>query len=74
MATKKTTEKSKTNPELLMLGYLCIKDLKTIPEMVEVLDRFGFSGPDIAKICSSTTGSIRVARFELKNKKRNKNA
>ena len=74
MATKKTTEKSKTNPELLMLGYLCVKDLKTIPEMVEVLDRFGFSGPDIAKICNSTTGSIRVARFELKNKKRNKNA
>lgn len=73
MATKTKNEKAGATQEQLMLGYLCIKDLKTLSEMVEVLDRFGFSGPDIAKICNSTTGSIRVARFEMKNKKRNKN-
>lgn len=74
MAKKTKIDKTGATQEQLMLGYLCIKDLKTLPEMVKVLDRFGFSGPDIAKICNSTTGSIRVARFDLKNKKRNKNA
>jgi len=73
MATKKTTEKSKSSPELLMLGYLCVKDLKNLPEMVEVLDRFGFSGPDIAKICNAAEGSIRNARLGIKGKKRDKN-
>lgn len=74
MATKKIAEKSKSSPELLMLGYLCVKDLETLPEMVDVLDRFGFSGPDIAKICNAAEGSIRNARLGMKDKKRTKNA
>jgi hypothetical protein len=73
MANKKQAEKSSTNQELLLLGYLCVKDLKTLSEMVEVLDRFGFSGPEIAKICNVAEQSVRNARFDLKNKKRNKN-
>ncbi len=73
MVKKTKTEKTGASQEAMMLAYLCIKDLKTLPEMIGVLDRFNFSDADIAKICDSTSGSIRVARFGLKNKKRNKN-
>jgi hypothetical protein len=73
MATKTKVEKSVAAQEQLILGYLCIKDLKTLSEMVEVLDRFGFSGSEIAKICNVAEQSVRNARFELKNRKRNKN-
>ncbi|MBI3176280.1 MAG: hypothetical protein HYZ25_21350 [Chloroflexi bacterium] len=72
MVKKAKTEKTGVSQELLMLGYLCVKDLETLPEMVEVLDRFGFSGPDIAKICNAAEGSIRNARLGLKSRKRNK--
>jgi len=72
MAAKKKTENTGTSLEQLMLGYLCIKDLETLPEMVEVLDRFGFSGPDIAKICNVAEGSVRNARSDIKSKKRSK--
>jgi hypothetical protein len=74
MVPKLKAEKAGASPEQLMLGYLCIKDLKTLREMVLVLDRFGFSGPDIAKICNVAEQSVRNARFEVKSKKRNKNA
>lgn len=73
MPAKAKVEKVVATQEQLMLGYLCIKDLKTLSEMVEVLDRFGFSGPEIAKICNVAEQSVRNARFDLKNKKRNKN-
>ncbi len=73
MAPKLKNEKTGTSQEQLMLGYLCIKDLKTLTEMVSVLDRFGFSGPDIAKICNVAEQSVRNARFDVKSKKRNKN-
>lgn len=69
MANQKKTEKNGASQELLMLGYLCIKDLKTLPEMVQVLDRFGLSGAEIAKICNAAEGSIRNARSEAKEKK-----
>lgn len=74
MAKKTKAEKGGASQELLMLGYLCVKDFETLPEMVEVLDRFGFSGPDIAKICNAAEGSIRNARLGIKSKKRNKDA
>lgn len=74
MENKKKIGKTSASQELLLLGYLCVKDLKTLPEMVEVLDRFGFSGPDIAKICNAAEGSIRNARLDTKSKKRTKDA
>jgi len=74
MAKKTKAEKTGSSQEQLMLGYLCVKDLETLSEMVEVLDRFGFSGPDIAKICNAAEGSIRNARLGVKSKKRTKDA
>ena len=69
MASRNTKDNSQATPELLMLGYLCIKDAKSLPKMVDILDRFGLSGPDIARICNCAEGSIRNARLELKRSK-----
>jgi len=50
-----------------MLAYLCIKDLPTLNERVDVLDRFALSDEQIAKVCQAAIGSVRNAR--LQNKK-----
>ena len=68
MAPRKANNNSQTAPELLMLGYLCIKDAKSLPEMVDILDRFGLSGPDVARICNCAEGAIRNVRLELKRR------
>jgi len=74
MENQKKNNKAGVSQEILLLGYLCVKDLQTLPEMVDILDRFGFSGPDIAKICNVAEGSVRNARSENKSKKRVPNA
>lgn len=54
------------NKEILLLGFLCVKDLDTIPEKVKVLDRFGLSNNEISLICDCASQSVRNAH--LKNK------
>jgi hypothetical protein len=54
-----------------MLGYLCIEDAKSLPEMVDIVGRFGPSGPDIARSCHCAEGSIRDARLEFKKRSKN---
>jgi hypothetical protein len=60
--------KLETKPELLMLGYLCVKELSTLPEKVEILDRFGLSGTEIETICGSAIQSVKDARQRLKKR------
>jgi hypothetical protein len=57
---------SETSPEILMLGYMCIKGVEGLPEKVNILDRFGLADSDIAKICNAAPGSIRNARVQFK--------
>lgn len=59
---------SNPNTELLMLGYLCVKDLTSLTEKVDALDRFSLSGAEIATICGVAIQSVKDAR--QKNKKR----
>jgi hypothetical protein len=59
-------KKSKTSPEILMMGYICIKGVKTLPEKVDILARFGLSDSDIATICNCAVQSIRDSRQKLK--------
>ncbi|CAG1013525.1 hypothetical protein ANRL4_04959 [Anaerolineae bacterium] len=69
MANIKTKPKtSETSPEILMLGYLCIKGADNLIEKVNILDRFGLSDEDIAIICGSAVQSVRNARQQSKNK------
>ncbi|MBE3142340.1 MAG: hypothetical protein IMZ61_00210 [Planctomycetes bacterium] len=47
---------------LLLLGYLCVQNLKGLPAQVSLLDRLGFSNPEIAAITGAAVQSIRNAR------------
>lgn len=63
MASSKVKPKAfETNPEILMIGYLCVKDADNLIEKVTILDRFGLADEDIAIICGSAVQSVRNAR------------
>lgn len=51
----------------LMLAYLCVATEKeaSIERKVEILDRFGLTDAEIAKVCKSAVQSIRNARHSL---------
>jgi hypothetical protein len=54
----------------LMLAYLCVaKEAEaSLIRKVEILDRFGLSDNEIAKVCHNTAQSVRNARQMLKKK------
>jgi hypothetical protein len=62
MANKTKPIVSVISPELLMLGYLCVKGTENLNEKVNILDRFGLADVDIATICGCVVGSVRNAR------------
>lgn len=62
MAQKAIRRESETSPEILMLGFLCIKGADSITEKVSILDRFGLADADIATICNCANQSVRNAR------------
>lgn len=66
MAGRSSALNSETSPEILMLGYLCIKGIEGLPEKVNILDRFGLTDVDISIICNAKPGSIRNARLQTK--------
>ncbi len=68
MAHKIEIKSAKTSPEILMMGYICIKDVETLPEKLGILDRFGLSDSDIATICNCAVQSIRDARQKIKKR------
>ena len=53
-------------PEILMLAYLCIKEVDGLNRQVEILDRFGLNDNQIAQICGSAVQSVRNARVRYK--------
>lgn len=56
-----------------VLGYLAVKDLKTLEQRVEILARLGYSNQDIAKICGTTPLSVSVRKASLSKKRHTKN-
>jgi len=66
MASKSSAKTSETSPEIMMLGYLCIKGEESLPEKVSILDRFELADADIAVICGAAPGSVRNARSQKK--------
>ena len=68
MARKMEIKNPKTSPEILMMGYICTKDVETLPDKVAILGRFGLSDSDIATICNCAVQSIRDARQKLKKR------
>jgi hypothetical protein len=69
MANKLKITQSETSPELLMLGYLCVKGSDSLNEKVSILDRFGLVDSDIATICGSAIQSVRNARQQSTKQK-----
>jgi hypothetical protein len=69
MAPKSKTV-SETKPEVLMLGFLCVKDAANLSEMVSILDRFGLADSDIAAICNCGVQAVRDGRLRAKKKVR----
>lgn len=70
MPSKPKLKPSETSPEILMLGYLCVKGLEGLPEKVNVLDRFGLADADVSRICDVALGSIRNARLQVRKSRR----
>ncbi len=70
MADKRASrvKASETSPEILMLGYLCVKGVEGIPEKVSILDRFGLADADIAVICNCAVQSVRNSRQQPKKR------
>jgi hypothetical protein len=52
----------------LMLAYLCIATEKeaSLERKVEILDKFGLTDSEIARICGSAVQSIRNARHYIR--------
>ena len=68
--SKNDSSKAVNPKEILMLGYLCSKDLPSLPAKVEVLDRFELSGEEISRICGCALQSVSDARQRLKKQKK----
>ena len=66
--------KNDENAIRLMLAYLCIAQEAeaSLVRKVQILDRFGLSDSEIAKVCLRTVQSVRNARQFLKRKPRAK--
>ncbi len=66
--SKSDAETPRSNIEILMLGYLCVKDIDNLLERVNVLDRFGLEDSDIATICNCAIQSVRNSRQKAKQR------
>lgn len=57
---------------VLMLAYLCIANEAeaSIERKVQILDRFGLSNGQIARVCGAAVQSVHNARLKLKKKKK----
>ena len=67
--SKKIIENSETSPEILMLGFLCVKGTENMVEKVGILDRFGLADTDIAIICDCAVQSVRNSRQKYVKRK-----
>ena len=58
------------DPTTLMLAYLCVaKEAEaSIVRKVQILDRFGLTDTQIAKVCGAAVQSVRNARFAVRKK------
>lgn len=58
------------NASRLMLAYLCIANepAASLVRKVQILDRFGLSDAEIARVCACSVQSVRDARLKAKKK------
>ena len=68
MAGRISSKASETSPEILMLGYICVKEVEGLSDKIDILDRFGLADVDIATICKCGVQAVRNSRAEAKKK------
>jgi hypothetical protein len=56
----------------LVFGYIAIKELKRLEDRVDILTRLGFGNAEIARICGTTSASVRTLKSKQKRLRRNK--
>ena len=47
---------------LTVMGYIAVKDLDSISEKVKILEMLGFTNKEMARICGTTDGTIKVQK------------
>jgi len=69
---KQSNEESEISKLLIVIGYIAVKELSSIPEKVRVLDNLGYNNREMALICNSTEGTIAKQKTLNKNQKKKK--
>ncbi len=66
--TKQKTEPEKSNNEkiMLLLAYLCTKDMEKLEEKVDLLDQVSFTTPEIASFLKINNKAVYNARDRIK--------
>ncbi|MBS1555743.1 MAG: hypothetical protein JSU09_12540 [Bacteroidetes bacterium] len=56
----------------LVMGYIAVKDLNSIPEKVKVLDSLRYSNKEMAVICNTSENTIAVTKANNKRQGKRK--
>ena len=46
----------------LVFGYIAIKELQRLEDRITVLSRLGYGNAEIAKICNTTSATVRTTK------------
>ena len=68
----RTDEETEFSRLLTVMGYLAVKDCDSISEKVRVLEQLDFTNKEMAKICGTTDGTIKVQKVLNKKHKKKK--
>ena len=54
----------------LVFGYIAVKELKRLEDRVKILSRLGYGNVEIAKICGTSSATVRSLKYRAKKRKR----
>jgi DNA-binding NarL/FixJ family response regulator len=69
---KQPNEESEISKLVLVMGYIAVKEMKSITEKVIILDSLGYTNKQMAIICNTTEGTIKVQKATAKKRKKQK--
>jgi hypothetical protein len=67
-----SNEENEFSRLLTVMGYIAVKDSNSISEKVSILEMLGFTNKEMAKICGTTDGTIKVQKVLNKKTKKKK--
>jgi DNA-binding CsgD family transcriptional regulator len=54
----------------LVFGYIAVKELQRLEDRISVLSRLGYGNAEIAKICNTTTATVRTMKSSIKKSRK----